>query len=361
MPSCAIRPPQRSSSNQDNLQIDHIFKIQAAIGLSAGHSQDGMGAETRTYALLRVSLVELPQHLRLEIPTRFGDSGRAWLLGLQAVVDRLVNQWDLQPGYAYSRSNVSLAMRVESRDYGSAVLKIPSIVNEGHLEAAALSLWNVKGAVRLYAADVESGAMLLERCEPGDTLESCRDFERIDDVTATIFHGLPRVPTDTEQFPSLGQEMLRRARLARERFEEAGRPIDPSLMELAVSWAGDLATDEVDPVLLHGDLHPYNILAASRRSWLAIDPIPMVGDRTYDLVQFLLFRRGDLADPHRDLRMHLDRIAAWANLDPVRLARFAVVKLLFDVFLSFQGSGEIKFSDVVAAQQFLAAAPETAG
>ena len=108
-------------------------------------------------------------------------------------------------------------------------------------------------------------------------------------------------------------------------------------------------------MLLHGYLYPYNILAARRQPWLAIDPMPIVGDRTYDLVQFLLFRRGDLTDPDRDLKMHLDRIAAWANLDPVRLARFALVKLVFDVFLTSPGSGKIKLSDVVAAQQFLAA------
>jgi streptomycin 6-kinase len=127
-------------------------------------------------------------------------------------------------------------------------------------------------------------------------------------------------------------------------------------MDLATAWNRDLAEDGGDSTLLHGDLYPSNILAAGRQPWLAIDPMPMIGDRTYDLVQFLLFRRGDLADSDLDLRLHIDRIAAWANVDPVRLASFAFVKLVFDIFLSTPGSGEIKLADLVPAQQFLAAA-----
>jgi streptomycin 6-kinase len=87
---------------------------------------------------------------------------------------------------------------------------------------AALSIWDGDGAVRLYEADSESGAILLERCEPGHTLDSHGDFEQIDEAAATIFHGLSRVPTDEELFPLLSDVMLRQAGLAQKRFVEAG-------------------------------------------------------------------------------------------------------------------------------------------
>src|SRR5438067_1309862 len=46
-------------------------------------------------------------------------------------------------------------------------------------------------------------------------------------------------------------------------------------------FAALLAT-QVAPVLLHGDLHHENILAAARQPWLAIDPKGVVGEPAYE-------------------------------------------------------------------------------
>ncbi|MNI09084.1 Aminoglycoside/hydroxyurea antibiotic resistance kinase [compost metagenome] len=42
------------------------------------------------------------------------------------------------------------------------------------------------------------------------------------------------------------------------------------------------------PYLLHGDLHHYNMLMDNSLSWVAIDPKGLIGDREYDVIQFLL-------------------------------------------------------------------------
>ncbi|MGH2371181.1 MAG: aminoglycoside phosphotransferase family protein, partial [Chloroflexota bacterium] len=39
-------------------------------------------------------------------------------------------------------------------------------------------------------------------------------------------------------------------------------------------------------VLLHGDFHPRNVLR-SERGWLAIDPLPRLGDPSFDAATFL--------------------------------------------------------------------------
>jgi len=41
-------------------------------------------------------------------------------------------------------------------------------------------------------------------------------------------------------------------------------------------------------VVLHGDLHHLNILAATREPWLAIDPKGVIGDRAFEPATFLL-------------------------------------------------------------------------
>ena len=53
------------------------------------------------------------------------------------------------------------------------------------------------------------------------------------------------------------------------------------------AWSGALSATQPHRVLLHGDFHPGNVLAAAREPWLAIDCKPLVGDPAYDLAQWL--------------------------------------------------------------------------
>ncbi len=43
-------------------------------------------------------------------------------------------------------------------------------------------------------------------------------------------------------------------------------------------------------MILHGDLHHWNILSGQRQPWLAIDPHGRVGDRGYDCVSLMCNR-----------------------------------------------------------------------
>ena len=49
----------------------------------------------------------------------------------------------------------------------------------------------------------------------------------------------------------------------------------------------DLLASGGEPLLLHGDLHQGNILAAGRAPWLAIDPKGVVGEATYETAALL--------------------------------------------------------------------------
>lgn len=43
-----------------------------------------------------------------------------------------------------------------------------------------------------------------------------------------------------------------------------------------------------EPLLLHGDPHHGNILAAEREPWLAIDPKGGIGEAEYGVIPFLM-------------------------------------------------------------------------
>ena len=56
-----------------------------------------------------------------------------------------------------------------------------------------------------------------------------------------------------------------------------------TLIDKAKGIAIELHQSMGEPVLLHGDLHHFNILSANRQPWLAIDPKGVVGEREYEV------------------------------------------------------------------------------
>ena len=84
--------------------------------------------------------------------------------------------------------------------------------------------------------------------------------------------------------------------------------------------------------LLHGDLHPGNVLAARRRPWLAIDPKPVVGDPAFDLAQVLtnwvFVDVGAHGSAATAIRCHATDLAERLSLDLDVVLRWAVVKAI---------------------------------
>lgn len=64
-------------------------------------------------------------------------------------------------------------------------------------------------------------------------------------------------------------------------------PIPRRTVVRAATVYRELCDSSPGDVVLHGDLHHANVLAATRRPWLAIDPHGHVGDPGYDTGQLL--------------------------------------------------------------------------
>ena len=60
-------------------------------------------------------------------------------------------------------------------------------------------------------------------------------------------------------------------------------PLPQRLFEHGESTYAELLQSSAAPVLLHGDLHHYNILSAERAPWLAIDPHGLVGEPAFEV------------------------------------------------------------------------------
>lgn len=65
-------------------------------------------------------------------------------------------------------------------------------------------------------------------------------------------------------------------------FNGTTGPFPAYLLEAAEDIFAEFVPGQGEQVLLHGDLHHWNILSATRQPWLAIDPKGVIGEREYD-------------------------------------------------------------------------------
>ena len=256
----------------------------------------------------------------------FGAEGSRWLADLPRHIAELEREWGLRVGPAFDKDGAaSWVAPAELRDGCEAVLKITFPHDEARFEAHALRFLDRRSTVGLLGASDDGFSVLLERCRPGTALWSLGEAER----TALACRILPRIWRE----PDAGAPFLPLADYVAPWWEDTprGAAHTGDAVAAAVAQGRTLAAHQPRRVLLHGDFHPGNVLAAQREPWLVIDPKPLVGDPAYDLAQWLyncarFVIQAD--DAVAVLRRQVDRFAVELGLDPARIAGWALVKAL---------------------------------
>ena len=256
--------------------------------------------------------------------------GAAWLDSLPRLVDECVEQWALELGAPFEALHASFVTRVELPDGVKAVLKINFPESETEREADALAHWDGDGAVRLLRHDSARRALVIERCEPGTRLWDIPEEDAIR-VAADVLRSLWRPAPVEHSFTLLPDEAAVWSEYVAERWRRQGQPFERTLLDEAMSFAGEAGLSQRDLVVLHQDFHGGNVLQAERRPWLAIDAKPLVGEREFDTASLLRDRREALArdpDPRATIRRRLDFLAEALALDRERMRGWGIVHAL---------------------------------
>jgi streptomycin 6-kinase len=167
-------------------------------------------------------------------------------------------------------------------------------------EAAALRSWEPSGHVpRVWCYDGAAGALLLEAIADEMPLSVSRAQVRLGDV-AELIGGLHRSgsPVMADGVVSLADRVEFIYGLWTERHSrdpEVTRVVPVTRLARGHELARALAASvQVAPVLLHGDLHPGNVLDGGvNRGLVAIDPRPCVGDPAFDAVDWVFWLTDD--------------------------------------------------------------------
>ena len=130
-------------------------------------------------------------------------AGRAWLASLPGLLQGRLEHWeleaDLAPGVLPWNGHGGVVVPVRRIDGTPAALKIAFPHDEARVERHALALWRGRGAVRLLESDAGTCAMLLERLDAAQSLQTVPMDDAVT-VWGTLMRQLSLVPDERPQW-----------------------------------------------------------------------------------------------------------------------------------------------------------------
>ncbi|MAT97129.1 MAG: aminoglycoside/hydroxyurea antibiotic resistance kinase [Anaerolineaceae bacterium] len=283
--------------------------------------------------------MNLPTHFTKIVSTTF-IGGAEWLAQLPDLLAECERRWDLKvrpSTFTLSYNYVAPATLADSTEI---VLKAGVPNRELRTEIEALQLYDGRGCVRLLDADPEAGILLLERLYSGEMLTIITDDDEATRLAAQVMQSLWRPLPAEHSFPSVADWAAGLAEL-RQEFGGGTGPFNKKLVETAESIFTDLLSSSGDPVLLHGDLHHYNILSAGD-GWKMIDPKGVAGEPAYEVGALL--RNPDLPQQASALAQltarRLDILAEMLALDRERLRQWSLAQAVLSAWWSYEDGGD---------------------
>ncbi len=288
----------------------------------------------------------IPDRLAETVIAVHGAAGVAWLAALPALIDEYQRRWSITAGPPFPELTYNYVAPVTHADGTAVVLKCGVPHPELAAEIDALRLYDGRGAVRLLDADTGRGVLLLERLEPGTMLAEIAGDVEATAVAAGVMRELWRPPPAVDGFPTLDRWFAAYARL-RARYHGGSGPLPATLLDRAEAILAELNGSAAAPVLLHGDLHHFNILAARRAPWLAIDPKGVIGDPAYEVAPFLCNPRPRLLAmprPDRILARRVAQLAEALGLDRARVHGWGLAHAVLSACWSIEDGQDWRYA-----------------
>ncbi len=270
-----------------------------------------------------------------------GVAGAAWLTELPALLDECVERWSLTllpASFPLSYNYVRPALTADGQ---AVVLKlgVPNPLLTREIEA--LRLYAGQGAAALLAADAARGVLLLERLQPGNMLAAVADDEEATRIAADVMQQLWRPLPAVHPFAPVA-EWAGGLRKLRVRFNGGVGPLPVRLVAMAETLFAELIPSSAPPVLIHADLHHFNILAATRAPWLALDPHGVAAEPAYEVGALLRNPFSVLPSPAELRRIQARRVAILAErlgFERQRLAGWGFAQAILSAWWDIEDNG----------------------
>lgn len=274
-----------------------------------------------------------------------------WLDDLESIVTSLGKDWGFTQGQVLADATEALVLEVELHDRRPGVLKVMLPRNEMiEPEIEFLRLVDGDGAVRIFEADLERGAILMERLG-----ESMVDHDLgLDERLVILAKCAQRVWRPAPEHFLSGAEKARRLMTYIERaWIELGRPCSRQAVDHALECARSrlAAHDDSRAVLVHGDVHQWNALRRGDQ-YVLVDPDGLRAEPEYDLGVMMREDPVELLDGDPRDRAHL--LAELTGANPTAIWEWGVVErvstglLLTSIGLQPVGRLMLETAEVIA-------------
>jgi streptomycin 6-kinase len=293
--------------------------------------------------------VAIPDNFTQTMREVYGTEGDAWLRRLPAILSDCARRWSLTVGLPFEPLSYNYVAPAARSDGTRTVLKVGFPCKELMGEIEALRLYDGAGIARLLAAEPEQGALLLERLEPGTSLARLADDEAETAIAAQVMLRLWRPAPAEHSFPTVSGWARGLERL-RARFGGGTGPLPAAWVETAERLFEELLNPATDPMLLHGDLHHGNILAAQREPWLAIDPKGLVGDPGFEVGAFLANEILEKPEPAKLMARRVAQLSEALRIDRARLRAWGIAFMVLSAWWSVEDHGHGWEGAIVCAE-----------
>ena len=226
----------------------------------------------------------LPPRFRQNVTGLYGAKGEKWLVDLPQTLEKICVKWNLTLDDFFPNLSFNFVAKCFDEKGEKYVLKVGVPDEDSPLltEKRALEAFHGKGSVKVLRYDENLCAILLERAIDGKTLsEVCgEDYSKAVEIAIEVLKKLPRNPPHKTQFINLETWIDGLNRAVTEKFA-------PAKVVKAQKFFAELIEPFERKILLHGDVHFDNILAAKREPFLLIDPKGLIGEIGYEIAVFL--------------------------------------------------------------------------
>jgi streptomycin 6-kinase len=276
----------------------------------------------RRHSSLEDFVIQIPAVVRNKAVAA---GAQRWLDGLPRLIDELAGEWGFTLGPAFGGGTEAFVAAVELRDGSAAVLKliVPRAGGAARHEIKVLELAAGRGCARLVRSDAGRGALLLERLGPSLHelgLPLAQRQEILCATVAPLWRSAPDagLPTGADKGRWLIDFITRT-------WDALDRPCSERAVQYALDCAARriAAHDDERAVLVHGDVHEWNALAAGT-GFKLVDPDGLHAEAEYDLGVMMREDPVELLahDPFQRARW----LAARTGLDATAIWEWGVVE-----------------------------------
>ncbi|MEL7158508.1 MAG: aminoglycoside phosphotransferase family protein [Actinomycetota bacterium] len=207
-----------------------------------------------------------------------------WVARLPGLIDELCRRWSITLTEVFDEGTEAYVAAGQTDSGDDVVLKI-GVPNRGpqiEREALVLRLADGDGCARLLAEAPEVKALLLERLGPSLStlgLPLRRRHEILVDTAARIWRPVPEA-----ELPTGADKARWLIEFAAAEWERLDRPCSEAAVAHAIACAErrEAAHDDETAVLVHGDVHEWNVLQHGS-GYKLVDPDGLRAEPAYDL------------------------------------------------------------------------------